>query len=305
MPWLKGNLHTHTNNSDGDSTPEKVVDLYDALGYDFLYITDHNYLTSIEGFNTNNMLLISGCEITLESEGVPVHINALNVKEIIIPENKLTIQESIQSAIDAAKEAGGIAQINHPNYQWAFDTNHMKHIKGWHLFEVYNSHPLCNSLGGGGVQSNEQMWDELLSQGFKIWGTACDDMHTLSCENWGERGSKALPARAWVVVNASEKYPKAITESLKRGDFYSSTGITIESILTNDKYYTLQIKQNQDYRYTTYFVGFEGELLSTDFSTTPRYNFKGDEHYVRAKIIDSQGSMAWTQPVWLNNKDLT
>ena len=105
MPWLKGNLHTHTNNSDGDSTPEKVVDLYDALGYDFLYITDHNYLTSIEGFNTNNMLLISGCEITLESEGVPVHINALNVKEIIIPENKLTIQESIQSAIDAAKEA--------------------------------------------------------------------------------------------------------------------------------------------------------------------------------------------------------
>ena len=302
MIWLKGNLHTHTNNSDGDSTPDKVVKLYDALGYDFLYITDHNYLTSIEGLKTNNMLLISGCEVTLESEGVPVHVNALNVKEIKIPESKLTIQETIQSAVDAVKEAGGIAQINHPNYQWAFDAKHMKQVKGWQLFEVYNSHPLCNSFGGGGVKSNEQMWDELLSMGFNVWGTACDDTHTLSCDNWEDYSSKALPARAWIVVNASEKSPEAIADSLKQGDFYASTGVTIDSIYSNDKYYELQIKQNMEYRYTTYFIGLRGEILGIDYSTKPRYNFKGNEKYVRSKVADSLGSMAWTQPVWLNNR---
>lgn len=299
MPTLKGNIHAHTNNSDGDSTPEKVAKMYDSLGYDFLYITDHNYLTLINGLKTNNLLLIPGCEVSLEAEGVPVHVNGLNIKEIKIPDNKPTIQESIQAAIDAIKDAGGIAQINHPNYQWAFGINHMKNIKGWQLFEVYNSHPLCNSFGGGGIPSNEQMWDELLSQGLMIWGTACDDMHTLSCDKWSDYGSRALPARAWVVVNASEKSARAITEALARGDFYASTGVTIESIESNETYYALQIKQNKDYRYTTYFVGSYGEILSMDISTTPKYNFKGNEQYVRAKIIDSQGSIAWTQPVWI------
>jgi hypothetical protein len=28
------------------------------------------------------------------------------------------------------------------------------------------------------------------------------------------------------------------------------------------------------------------------------YQFKGDELYVRAKILESNGRVAWTQPVW-------
>jgi hypothetical protein len=32
------------------------------------------------------------------------------------------------------------------------------------------------------------------------------------------------------------------------------------------------------------------------------YVFKGDEFYVRAKVIESNGEVAWTQPVFLNNK---
>ena len=42
MPWLKGNLHTHTNLSDGDSPPGVVARWYDDHAYDFLIISDHN-----------------------------------------------------------------------------------------------------------------------------------------------------------------------------------------------------------------------------------------------------------------------
>lgn len=42
--WYRGNTHSHTLWSDGDSAPEAVVDWYASHGYDFLVISDHNVL---------------------------------------------------------------------------------------------------------------------------------------------------------------------------------------------------------------------------------------------------------------------
>ena len=45
LRWYKGNIHTHTTESDGDADPEKVVGWYRRHGYDFLVLSDHNHLT--------------------------------------------------------------------------------------------------------------------------------------------------------------------------------------------------------------------------------------------------------------------
>ena len=50
--WFKGNLHTHTINSDGDSSPDDVVRWYKEHRYDFLSLTDHNFLTETEGLSS-------------------------------------------------------------------------------------------------------------------------------------------------------------------------------------------------------------------------------------------------------------
>ncbi len=65
MKWYKGNLHTHTLNSDGDSTPLEVATWYREHGYQFLVLTDHNYLTDVTGLNSfmaasEKFLLIPG-----------------------------------------------------------------------------------------------------------------------------------------------------------------------------------------------------------------------------------------------------
>ncbi|MEZ5864214.1 MAG: hypothetical protein R3D25_09185 [Geminicoccaceae bacterium] len=39
--FLKGNIHTHTNLSDGALPPTEVINRYRSAGYDFLSITDH------------------------------------------------------------------------------------------------------------------------------------------------------------------------------------------------------------------------------------------------------------------------
>src|SRR5437879_13238129 len=44
MGWLRGNLHAHTTYSDGVKTPQELLTEYEALGYDFLAITDHEDL---------------------------------------------------------------------------------------------------------------------------------------------------------------------------------------------------------------------------------------------------------------------
>ena len=44
MPWLRGNLHAHTTFSDGVKDPAQLIAGYEALGYDFLAITDHEDL---------------------------------------------------------------------------------------------------------------------------------------------------------------------------------------------------------------------------------------------------------------------
>ena len=49
--WYKGNLHTHTLNSDGDSTPHEVATWYREHGYQFLVLTDHNHFTDPAGLN--------------------------------------------------------------------------------------------------------------------------------------------------------------------------------------------------------------------------------------------------------------
>ena len=56
--WFKGNLHTHTNRSDGRLSPEESVALYREHGYDFMALTDHWKLSG-NAVHENGMLLLS------------------------------------------------------------------------------------------------------------------------------------------------------------------------------------------------------------------------------------------------------
>jgi hypothetical protein len=50
--WYKGNTHTHTWWSDGDSPPEVAVKYYKEHGYNFLVLSDHNILSEGERWVT-------------------------------------------------------------------------------------------------------------------------------------------------------------------------------------------------------------------------------------------------------------
>jgi hypothetical protein len=297
--WLKGNLHTHTLNSDGDSTPDDVVRWYRERGYQFLVLTDHNFLTSVDGLNAlhgadNQFLVVKGEEVTQSITGKPIHVNGLDLDRLVPPPGGTSIVEALNRAGDAIRAARGIPSINHPNFGWAITADEMRQVRNTRLFEVYNGHPQVNNLGGGGVPGLEDLWDRILSGGQLLYGIAVDDAH-----HFKRPGDPAAsgPGRGWVYVRAPRFDARAIVEALERGEFYSSTGVVLDGYEATAKGINLRIKTEAASKYRVQFIGREGKVLGEVANPVADYAFRGDEGYVRAKVIESNGKIAWTQPV--------
>src|ERR1043166_5605001 len=217
--WFRGNLHTHTLASDGDSAPEQVAAWYREHGYQFLVITDHDKITIVDG---GGLLMIPGEEVTDRLPKKPLHVNAIGLRKAVTPQHGATVVENLQKNVDAVRDAGALALINHPNFGWAFGAEELKQIRNANFLEIASGHQLVNMYG---PPSEEELWDAMLTNGQRVWGVAVDDTHHLqSCEPDAVR-----PGRAWIVVRAEKLDESSILDAMKRGDFYASTGIELES----------------------------------------------------------------------------
>ena len=297
--WFKGNLHTHTLNSDGDSTPDDVVRWYREHGYNFVALTDHNYLTSVDGLNAlhgadDKFLVIKGEEVTDRFGDKPVHVNGLDPAAFIKPPGGTSVTAMVQNMVDAIRDARGIPSVNHPNYGWAIGAEELAQVQRTRLFEIFNGHPFVNNQGGGGVPGLEETWDRILSSGKLLYGIAVDDAHYFKRP---EDKTAPRPGFGWVYVRAARLEPRAIVEALERGEFYASTGVELDSIEISAQAITVAVRQERQSKYRIQFIGRQGKVLAESSSSPATYSIRGDEGYVRAKVIESNGKLAWIQPV--------
>ena len=298
--WFKGNLHTHTTKSDGDETPEKVCEWFEKHEYDFLVLSDHNHLTLIDYESTGNSTLkmIPGEEVTAfaSSNMAPVHIGAIGISKLVKPVICEDVISTLQINIDQILEAGGIACINHPNFKWAFDHREMIETEGAALFEVYNASRGCNNLGGDGKFSTSDMWDHMLTQKKVIYGAATDDSHDYR----DFAPDKHNPGRGWVVVRSESGNQDSLIENMRNGNFYSSSGVSLDDLESSDHHIEFSISQIGASLYSTKLIGENGRILKEISGNKIKYEFEGNEGYVRAEVMDSDGAFAWTQPVFLS-----
>lgn len=341
--WYKGNTHTHTLNTDGDSAPIDVVRFYKEQGYNFLVLSDHDSITPTDGLNAifgtaesnttdrtslpfRPFMLIPGEEVTdafiPESRGADpkfrdlgrkeVHLIGLNVKSPVTRQQGTSVADTLQRNVDAIRRAGGLPIVNHPNFVWSLTAADLKGLTGAPLVEIWNGHMQTNNLGGGDAPSVEALWDEVLSAGTLMYGVAADDAHFFKTPPLPSAHS--APGRAWVMVRAGRFTPEAILGAMERGDFYASTGVELAEYAVTDKGVTLKVATLAQSRYRILFIGRGGRVLK-EVAVAPglppqatslgaarqaesvTYEWRGDEGYVRAKIVDSNGLVAWTQPV--------
>lgn len=266
-------------------------------------------------------LIIQGEEITDQWQGLPVHVNGINLLEMIPPPGGASVLETLQNNIDAVlaqRQQTGQAMfphVNHPNFKWALQAEDIARLRGEQFYEVYNGHPGCANRGDDQHLSTERMWDVILAKRLAelglplMYGVATDDAHNYT--DWGI--GRANPGRGWVMVRARTLTPESIVAGMERGDFYATTGVMLEDICFADDLISISIRARPGVSYRTQFIGTLagydravvnaastptaglkpqysqeiGRVLAEIEGTSAFYKLTGQELYVRAKITST------------------
>lgn len=298
--FQKGNVHTHTTLSDGGSSPEQTIAWYRSHGYQFLSLTDHNKLSRpahYASLQDPGFVLISGEEITMTGKGRQVHVNALCTRTRIPGGNFASAAAALSNGIGMVRAQGGVALVNHPNFDWALTAADITDARDASLLEIASGHPYVHSAGDANHPSHESLWDIALSSGADFMGVGVDDEHHIDVSS----DPPATPGKAWISTFGDVTEASAICGALAQGQLYASTGVDLRALTVHDQRYEVEPMQRFA---TVIFIGMGGRELGrkTALGDGPvGYVLRGDEGYVRARIELADGRRAWTPAVRVMN----
>jgi hypothetical protein len=275
-------------------------------------------------------LMIPSEELTgAAGDGRSLHMNATNLGERLVFQVGSTIRESmvrnLQMVEEHARRSGRdvLLHVNHPNYKWGLTAEELAAVVDEHFFEVWNGVDNDNDPGDSTRAGTDEIWDiantlrMLRYGGQPLLGLATDDSH-----DHHDNKTRAIPGRAWIMVRSRYLTPASIVQAIRRGEFYSSTGVTLRRIVLDgaSKRLSLEIEGVAGVEYVTRFIGTrqgapltgrprrgpQGELFDTtlDYSAgsgpqigevlaevpglNPSYVARGGEFYVRAVVTSNR-----------------
>jgi hypothetical protein len=172
-----------------------------------------------------------------------------------------------------------------------------------------------------------------------MFGVGVDDSHHYHATGYDKSNS----GRGWVMVRAKHLTSESIVHAMEAGDFYASSGVTLLDVQREQGQLSIVIKGEPGVSYTTQFIGTRkgtatiseiippapgqertlphrrysaeiGAVLAEVTGTSASYALRGDEIYVRARVVSSKrkvnGSVegefetAWIQPLIPSGKPL-
>ena len=290
--WIKGNLHSHTTNSDGRVDPQTRVDGYAAKGYDYLCLSDHYRITPVDSVTaTDGIVLIQGAELHPDNPfgGQRHHLVSLNITEDVDSESMHP-----QEVIDAVKGQGGSTWLAHPHWSSVIILRDTHPLSGLDGIEVFNTTCRCAARGESSIH-----WDDWMSLQDRLYpALANDDAHAAEEENRDTFGG-------WTMARVKSREPGAIVEALVSGATYSTTGPVIEHIelrlseSSSDDRKVVQatVRCSEASRifavadsYGTEYLGSGGTFEEATFDLRP------NARWTRFEVVDPGGLKAWCNP---------
>jgi len=276
--WYRGNTHTHAEFSDKNDNNDvpMIAKWYKDAGYNFLLLSEHNDHVATkqvfchdEAAVTPDFIMLCGLELSKIR-----HQTALGIDRYIGDE--ISLQDGVKKTI----AAGGVPILNHPqdpvvNAKNFLGTEELNHL------EVFN---------GGRPEdtpASEMLWDSVLSSpaGRCVYAVASDDNHY----------KQANVGRGWIMVKSPALTKKDIVENIRIGNFYASTGVILNDYQASKKLIAIDSENGNSIT----FIGKNGSVLNSVSDKKATYKIQGNERYVRAKITNTDGKAAWTQPVFV------
>jgi hypothetical protein len=263
-------------------------------------------------------LVLSGAELTQNlrdctpppepGEQCLLHVNALFLRHAVTgldpwrPEVVGDRLAAYRQALATTERAGGIAQLNHPNFHHAADAALLTTLAqedGLRFFEVANGSFDAGNAGDATHPSTEELWDRVLTAGGWLYGTATDDAHHyFDAAEVAAGGQPVFTGGRGFVMVRSQLAAEAIRAALLRGDFYASTGVLLDRAEVASGVLTIDIAAVSPGPHTFKFIGRGGQVLARAEGRTARFPLAAaPPGYLRAVVEDRQGRKAWVQPI--------
>jgi len=290
-------------------------------------------------------IILQGEEINVSGLGVTHWMNATGIP-CAVPQGGspyIRSSEAMKSmcrSIKKLSQSAGrkiVLHLNHPNFEWNATAEDIAAASELKFMEIHTALNCTYSYGDELHAGAERIWDIVLAKRLNkkepiLYGLATDDAHQYAdAEPWHKT---AMGGRAWIMVRSGALTQDALLGAMERGDFYCSTGVTLEDLSFDGETVSLKIQAEKGVKYRTHFIGtlkgFDdsstpvvdaggkevsttrrygpdiGKVLAESDSGAPEYTLKGDELYVRALVlsdrphpnptIEGDVEKAWTQP---------
>lgn len=268
-------------------------------------------------------ILMRAEEITDRCEDLPVHLNAINLRELLAPQHGDKVAEALHNNLAAVREQERAAMrpvlvhINHPNFNFALTAEDLADQPLGLFLEFHNAG--TDEIPGDDLHcSDERNWD--IANTIRIaekklhpyYGVGSDDVHAW----FGKPHDEA--ERAWIMVRAPELTPAALIEAMRQGDFYVSTGVTLANVVYSPekKLLVVEIVPEDGAEYTIEFIGTfadcdlksepvtdaegkavratrrysdeVGQIFKSVKGKRAEYELTGRELYIRARVTSSK-----------------
>ena len=215
--WVKGNLHSHTTNSDGRVGPQERLDGYVGEGYDFLCLSDHHKITRTDSVDApGDFVLIQGAELHPANPfgGQVHHFLCLNIHEDM--DSKAMPPQHV---IDTCNEQGGQVWLAHPYWSSVNILRDTLPLQGFAGIEVFNS--TCRRHGRG---ESGPHWDDWMAQEDRLYPCLGNDDSHQAPE------ARHDTYQGWTMARVRERTPAAVLQALASGASYASNGPAIHGI---------------------------------------------------------------------------
>ncbi len=290
--WLKGNLHSHTTNSDGKPSPQARLDGYVNQGYDYLCLSDHYTITRTDSVDCpDNFTLVQGAELHPDNPfgGQRHHFVCINIHE-----DMDSTKMPPQHVIDTVNEQGGAVFLAHPHWSSVNIQRDTLSLQGFAGIEVFNT--TCRRHGRGESMVH---WDDWMEQENKLYpALANDDAHA-------KEEDEHDTYQGWTWVRVKERSAAAITGALVRGASYASTGPEIHDIQlkrvdeegAEKQQVEATVKCSEARRIVAVAnsTGMEYWELGKTF-TEATFLLRPNSRWTRFEVVGPDGNKAWSNP---------
>lgn len=293
-PRCKVQLHCHTTVSDGRKTPEEVLEIYRAAGFDAVALTDH--WKRNEPGEYRGMTVLSGAEYNIGTMdgasflygGGVYHIIGIGCKTP--PELARSPELTPKQVADAIHAAGGLVVLGHP--AWSLNDPYTVSKQPF-----YDATEIYNTVSGvhHGCRPDSSLFVDLLAcYGMTLPLLATDDAHYYD---------EDAPI-SWICIEGADASQDAVLDAVRRGAFYATQG---PEVLVRREGDTVFVRCSPCVKITFFSnrAHSKDRVIRGENLTEGQYEFKQvkvlrdgeeifDERFLRVEVEDADGKRAWS-----------